>query len=227
MFWKLFLKFIEHTLLLRPIIGVYRKFQLVNLHLWQAEHCTLHSARCTLPTAPGPTNAPEYEHLLFILHIEHCTLHTTCLYLIFQIYHFTLQISKICACCCLDLHGEMFLDMVKGYIKFGSSPVKVLISEGHYIPYVVCNTFVICFLYLVFGEGLLNVVPLSPKSVYLHSTVLHCSCCISAICMNLVLSLARHKTLNSFSLAFLVILGTCPTYPSEQHFFLIGKWKKS
>ena len=51
--------------------------------LWQAAHCPLHTA-----------NAPESEHLHFILHIEQCTLHTACLYCIVQIYHFTLRTSK-------------------------------------------------------------------------------------------------------------------------------------
>ena len=69
-------------------------FQLLYLHLWQTAHCTLHAAQCTLRTAPAPANAPEYKHIHFILHIEHCTLHTTCLYCNLQMYNFTLQTSK-------------------------------------------------------------------------------------------------------------------------------------
>ena len=86
-------------------------FQLLNLHLWQAAHCTLTTAQCTLRSAPSTANAPEYEHVHFILHNEHCTLHTKCLYCILQIYHFILQSSKICLCCSQDLHCKMYLDL--------------------------------------------------------------------------------------------------------------------
>ena len=65
-------------------------FQTLNLHLWQAAHYTLHTAQCTLRTAPAPANAPESEHVHFILHIENCTLRNTDLYCNLQIYHFTL-----------------------------------------------------------------------------------------------------------------------------------------
>ena len=59
-----------------------------------------------------PANAPEFEHVHFILHIEHCTLHTTCLYWILQMYCFTLQTSKTCLSWSQDLHGEMYLDLM-------------------------------------------------------------------------------------------------------------------
>ena len=84
-------------------------FQLLNLHLWQAAHCTLHTAQFTLRTAPAPENSPESERVYFILHIEHCTMHTTCLYCNLQIYHFTLQTYKLCLCWSQDLYGEMYL----------------------------------------------------------------------------------------------------------------------
>ena len=53
---------------------------------------TLHTARCTLHTAPEPPPASAPVH--FILHIEHWTLHTTYLYCMLYIYHFTLQTFK-------------------------------------------------------------------------------------------------------------------------------------
>ena len=34
-------------------------FQLVNLHLWQAVHCALHNAQCTLHTTPASEPGPE------------------------------------------------------------------------------------------------------------------------------------------------------------------------
>ena len=78
-------------------------FQLLNLHLW-------HTAQCTLRTAPAPANDPESEHLHFILHIKHCTLHIMCLYCILQSYHFTLQASKISLSRSQDLRGKIYLD---------------------------------------------------------------------------------------------------------------------
>ena len=66
-------------------------FQLLNLHLWQAAYCTLHTAQHTVCTAPKPENTPESQHVRFILQIENCTLHTTCLHCIFQMYHFELN----------------------------------------------------------------------------------------------------------------------------------------
>ena len=53
----------------------------------------LHSAHYTLHTAPAPTSAPA--HVNFILHTEHCTLHTTCLYCVLHIHHSTLHTVKI------------------------------------------------------------------------------------------------------------------------------------
>ena len=49
-------------------------FQLQNLCLWQAAHCTLKISQCTLSTAPVSANAPESAPLHFILENEHCTL---------------------------------------------------------------------------------------------------------------------------------------------------------
>ena len=86
-------------------------FQLQILHLWQAAQRTLHTAQCTFCTTPAPANALEFEHVHFILHIEHCTLHTTCLYYILTIYHLTLQTSKIRLCLSQDLHGKIYLDL--------------------------------------------------------------------------------------------------------------------
>ena len=54
---------------------------------------TLHTAHCTLHianiTGPGPAHEPSPVH--FILHIEHCTLRTTGLHCMLNIYLFTLQ----------------------------------------------------------------------------------------------------------------------------------------
>ena len=69
-------------------------------------HCTLHTAQCTLRTAPAPANAPESEHVHFILLIENCTLHNTDLYCILETY--TVKIN-ICLCWSQDLHGKMYL----------------------------------------------------------------------------------------------------------------------
>ena len=79
-------------------------FQLLNLHLWQASHFTLHTAQFTLITTSA--NTPESEHVQFLLNIEHFTLHTRCLYCILQIYHFPLQISKLFLSWSQDLHGR-------------------------------------------------------------------------------------------------------------------------
>ena len=59
---------------------------------------SLHTAQCTLHTAPASASAPapESKYMHSIIHIEHCTLHTMYLYCTFQMYHFTLQTSKIC-----------------------------------------------------------------------------------------------------------------------------------
>ena len=86
---------------------------MLHLHPWQAAQCTLHTTQCTLHTAPAPANAPESEPLHVILNIEHCTLHTTCVYCILQIYSFTLQTSKICLRWSQDLQGKMYLDVPK------------------------------------------------------------------------------------------------------------------
>ena len=86
-------------------------FKRLNLHLWQAVHCTLRAAQCTLRTAPAPANAPKSEHVHFILHIEHWTLHTMCLYCILKMYHFPLQTIKICLSWSQDLHGKIYLDL--------------------------------------------------------------------------------------------------------------------
>ena len=85
-------------------------FQRLNLNIWPAAHCTLPTAQFTLHTAPAPANVPESEHVHFILPIEHCTMHTTCLYCILQMYH--LQTSKICLSWSQDLHGKMYLDII-------------------------------------------------------------------------------------------------------------------
>ena len=78
-----------------------------------SSHCTLHTAQCTLQTAPAPANARECEHVHFILNIEHSKLHT-CLYWIYQIYHFTLHTSKIWF---QDLYGKMYLDVARSILK--------------------------------------------------------------------------------------------------------------
>ena len=62
-------------------------------------------------SAPALANGPESEHVHFILHIEYCTLHATCLYCILKMYNFTLQTSKICLGWFQDLHGEMYLGL--------------------------------------------------------------------------------------------------------------------
>ena len=54
--------------------------KLLSLHLWQAAHCKLHNAKCTVDTAPAPANAPVSAPVHFILHIEHSTFHAKHLY---------------------------------------------------------------------------------------------------------------------------------------------------
>ena len=49
-------------------------FKLLNLLFWQAAHCTLHTARCTLQTEPAPENDPKSELVHFIK--KHLTLYT-------------------------------------------------------------------------------------------------------------------------------------------------------
>ena len=92
---------------------------MLNLHLWQAAHCTLHTAQCTLRTAPAHANTPEAEHVHFILHIEHLTLHITCLYCILQMYHFILKtLKKKCQSWFQDLHGKVYLDILPTKRKY-------------------------------------------------------------------------------------------------------------
>ena len=50
------------------------------------------TAHCTLCTALAPAPAPASVH--FILHIEHCTLHTTHLHCMLYCYHFTVHTVK-------------------------------------------------------------------------------------------------------------------------------------
>ena len=69
---------------------------MLNFHLWQEAHCTLHTAQCTLCTVPAPANAPETASVHFILHIEHFALHAIHLYCMLHIYDFTLKHHKIC-----------------------------------------------------------------------------------------------------------------------------------
>ena len=73
---------------------------------------TLHTAQCTLRTAPAHANAPEFEHVHFIQHIEQYTLHNTCVYYILLTSHITLQTSKICLTWSQYLHGEMYIDIL-------------------------------------------------------------------------------------------------------------------
>ena len=70
-------------------------FELLNLHLWQAIHCTLDKPALVTATADS------------IQHIEQWTLHTVHLYYMLRIYHFAIQISEICHSDSEDLHGEM------------------------------------------------------------------------------------------------------------------------
>ena len=46
------------------------------------------------------------------------TLHTTCLQCILQMYHFTLQTSKIFLCWSQDLHGKMYPDVCLSNYEF-------------------------------------------------------------------------------------------------------------
>ena len=41
--------------------------------MWQAEHCTLHTAMCTLHSTHAPQDAPASAPKYFILHTEHST----------------------------------------------------------------------------------------------------------------------------------------------------------
>ena len=70
-------------------------FQLLNFHLWQAAHCTLHTAQFTLRTVPAPENAPKTSSVHLILTIEHFALHTIHFYCMLQIYHYTLKHPKM------------------------------------------------------------------------------------------------------------------------------------
>ena len=47
---------------------------------------TLHTAHCTVCTAPEPIPAPEIAPLHFILHIKHCTVHNRHLYFTLHTY---------------------------------------------------------------------------------------------------------------------------------------------
>ena len=76
-----------------------------------------------------PANAPEFEHVHFILHIEHCRLHTTCLYCILQMYHLTLQISKICLSLSQGLHGKMYFLFVHSKKLCPPDPWITLLCE--------------------------------------------------------------------------------------------------
>ena len=67
---------LERKKLISPIL-----FQLLNLHLWQAAHCTQHTAQCTLGTEPAlaivpapaiaPASAPVHSY--YTLNAGHCT----------------------------------------------------------------------------------------------------------------------------------------------------------
>ena len=70
-------------------------FQLLNLHLWQAAHCTLHTAHYKLRPVPAPANAHETASIHFILHIEHFALHTIHLFCMLHIYYFTRKHPKL------------------------------------------------------------------------------------------------------------------------------------
>ena len=67
-------------------------FHLQNFNLWQAEHCTLHTVKCTLRTAPAPANASESEGVHFILHIAHCTVSVHCTPSTFVLWKFSFTI---------------------------------------------------------------------------------------------------------------------------------------
>ena len=79
-------------------------------------HCSLHTAQYTLGTSPAPANAPESEHVNFILHIENCTPHTRGLYWILYIVHLTLQKSKFA---CVGL--KIYMENVPSYNQFSNS----------------------------------------------------------------------------------------------------------
>ena len=81
---------------------------------------TLHPAHYTvyIRTTPAPANAPESDHVHFILNIEGCTLHTNHFCCSWQIYHFTLQTSNICLSWSQYLHGKMYLDPNKKPYSF-------------------------------------------------------------------------------------------------------------
>ena len=59
-----------------------KKLEFSKTNLLQAGHCTLHAADSTVHTAPEHVPAPVH----FILHIEHCTVHTTHLYCMLHAY---------------------------------------------------------------------------------------------------------------------------------------------
>ena len=126
-------------------------FQLLNLYLWQALHCTLHIAQCKSRAAPAPENAPESEQVHFILHIEHCALHTTCLSCILQIYHFTLQTCKIYLCWSQDLHDEMYLDILWWYARDWLGIGQGIAGDAQYMP--------------IYAEGMTNICQIYADSM--------------------------------------------------------------
>ena len=81
-------------------------FQLLNLHLWQAAHCTLHTAQRTLHTVPANANWPESAPLHFIIQINtvHCMpyIYTKCAYSSLHT-----ETSNSCLSDTQDLHCKM------------------------------------------------------------------------------------------------------------------------
>ena len=73
-----------------------------------------------------PLNLNMYTSY-YTVHIEHCTLHTTCVHCIFQMYHFTLKNPK-CACVGLNIY------MAKCTLIYGGG-TKTLTVPGYFLAY--------------------------------------------------------------------------------------------
>ena len=93
-------------------------------HFQSEKPPTLHTTHCTIHTAHYTLHLHMSMHMYLHLYIsyytlnsEHYTLHTTCLYCLFHIYHFTLQTFKICRCGTQDLHGIINLDITLSGIQ--------------------------------------------------------------------------------------------------------------
>ena len=81
----------------------------------------MHTAQCTLHTAPATAPAPQPAPVHFILHIEHYTLHIIHLYYMLHTYHFTLYTFKIGLSGTQDLHGKKNLNLSCTGLKHSKS----------------------------------------------------------------------------------------------------------